>query len=395
MPVASEEAKLKYLYRRQVKGATYVYFRSPIDGALVSLPRDETSTEFKRSYEACLKSLGEFARRSPGRPVKASPADTTHVRFVGGTVGQGIQRYITATEFTNTKPSTQRLYRRKLDLMARLIGATRLADFDTDAVDVYTEQVAQSHGTSAAHFQLVMLSRIWSVCRKYPEFGLKGKMNPTLEAVRRYRVKSPHKPWTEAAQDKFMETAPENLQLAKLLLHFGAQRGGDCVKMKWSDFDGKGIFVRPEKASNEVVEPHYHLCPRPLLEALKARQKRGGLAETILTNANGQPWANANSLSRAIREHLLRIGLATRFTKSFSMHGLRKNAASDVGALLLGARGIKSVTGHRSDEMANYYAQHADQIAINERVVDRWNEAIAEKAAAKATKRRASLRRVK
>jgi hypothetical protein len=43
-------------------------------------------------------------------------------------------------------------------------------------------------------------------------------------------------------------------------------------------------------------------------------------------------------------------------------------------SLLLGARGIMSVTGHRSDEMANYYAQHADQIEINKKVVSAWDE---------------------
>jgi integrase len=70
------------------------------------------------------------------------------------------------------------------------------------------------------------------------------------------------------------------------------------------------------------------------------------------------------------------------------MHGLRKTAASEVGELLMGARAIKSVTGHKSDEMAEYYAQHADQIAINRKVVTAWDQAINKK-------KRARLRLVK
>ena len=64
-----------------------------------------------------------------------------------------------------------------------------------------------------------------------------------------------------------------------------------------------------------------------------------------------------------------------------------RTAASEVGSLLLGARGIKSVTGHKSDEMANYYAQHADQIAINKKVVSAWDEALVEKERAKRLRR--------
>lgn len=68
------------------------------------------------------------------------------------------------------------------------------------------------------------------------------------------------------------------------------------------------------------------------------------------------------------------------------MHGLRKNAASEVGSLMLGAAGIKSVTGHKSDEMANYYAKHADKVAMNEKVVASWNASLEKKARTKKIK---------
>jgi hypothetical protein len=77
------------------------------------------------------------------------------------------------------------------------------------------------------------------------------------------------------------------------------------------------------------------------------------------------------------------------------MRGLRKNAASEVGSLLVGTQGIKSVTSHKSDDQANYYAKHAAQIALNKQVVERWNEALATKSDQRADARRASLRRVK
>jgi integrase len=383
----------KYLYRRTVKGNDYVYFRQP-DGKLIRLPEDEQSPEFKRSYDACIKVISGTAERPALLDKK--PADTQHIAYVGGTVGNAITRYYSSAEFGGLKDSSKEKYRKAFDVMLELIGEVKLSDFDVDAIDIYSEQIARQRGTSVAHFQVSMLANLWKVCRKYPEFGIKGRPSPTIDAIKRYKVKAPAKPWSEEQQALFMETAPGTLKLAKLLLHFSAQRGGDCVRMRWVDFDGEGLFVLPEKTSDgDDVEPNYHRCPKPLLDALLARQARGNLAETILTNARGRPWASSESLSLSIRDHLLKIGLAKRGTKTISMHGLRKNAASEVGALLLGAKGIKSVTGHRSDQMANYYAQHADQIALNKQVVERWNEVLAAKGDRRVAKRRASLRRVK
>jgi len=149
-------------------------------------------------------------------------------------------------------------------------------------------------------------------------------------------VKAPHKPWTDAAQDLFMATAPGYLQLAKLLLHFSAQRGGDCVKMKWTDFDGAGLFVMPEKNSTGAdLEPNYHLCPKPLLDALLERQAQGNLADTILTNFYGRPWATSESLSLSIRDHLIKIRLAKRGTKTISMHGLERTRPARSAAFCL------------------------------------------------------------
>jgi len=386
---------LKYLYRKTVKGNAYVYFRMP-GGALVPLPADETSAEFKRSYAACLKSITKTPER-PALPVQQLlPADTKRITYIGGTVGNAIMKYLASPEFGELAEGSQNLYRPALDLMRSLIGETKLSDFDVDAVDIYSEQIVTKHSPSAAHLQVNLIANLWKICRKYPEFRIKGRPSPTIDAIKRYKVKAPAKPWTDEQQDLFMETAPETLKLAALLLHFGAQRGGDCVKMRWTDFDGEGLFVFPEKSTDgEDHEANYHLCPKPLLDALLARQAQGDLGEFILINSRGRPWANSRSLSWSIRDHLVKIGLAAVGTRTISMHGLRKNAASEVGALLVGSAGIKSVTGHKSNEMAEYYAKHADQIALNRKVVELWNEALAEKGERRVAKRRASLRRVK
>jgi hypothetical protein len=217
--VTGAKAKLtkKYLYRRTVKGHLYVYFREP-GGKLMPLPADEDSAEFRRSYDACLQALSSNARPAPSA---AKPKQLAGVAFIGGTIGQAIETYLASSTYKQNKPSTQHRYRISLDHMRDRIGTSRLADVDIDGVDIYSEQLANETGPASADFHVPLLHNIWQVCRKFPEFGIKNMPDPTRDAERRYtKVKRPHKPWNEEAQDLFMETARETLKLAKLLLPF-------------------------------------------------------------------------------------------------------------------------------------------------------------------------------
>src|SRR5882672_5683734 len=167
--------------------------------------------------------------------------------------------------------------------------------------------------------------------------------------------------------------------------------------MKWLDFEGRGLWVRPEKGEGESMEQaNFHLCPKPLLAALLEAQAERGLEadpnDTILLNAWGKPYATTATLSHAFRREFIKMAMAKRgdSKKLFTMHGLRKTAASEVAGLLVGTQGIKSVTGHKSDSMAAYYAREAEKRAMNAKVVERWNADIDEREA-EAAKQRASV----
>jgi integrase len=403
----------KYLYPRTVKGKRYLYFRMA-DGALVPLPLDKNTKEFERSYDACLKARRGLAAQpvADAKPVAdvISPPVMKHLAFIGGTVGKAIETYMSSPEWAELRDSSKYTYRTAFDVMRDKIGATLLREYDLDSINLYSAELAIPQqvervirgklkkvwqgGPSTADLHVFLLSSVWQVCRKFPEFGIKNISNPCADADRRYsKAKNPSKPWKEEHQDQFRETAPDNLQLGYLMLHFLGQRGGDCVKVRWDEFDGKGILVAPEKGDD--MEPDYLKCPKPLLAALKRAQKKRGDAETILVNSWGKPWTNGNSLSQAIRLHLIKIGLAKRGTKTISMHGLRKNASINAAFTYLGTAGIKSLTLHKSDAMAEYYAKKAEQRRMNEKVVDAIDEMYAEKAALKVRGKRANIRRVK
>ena len=127
-----------------------------------------------------------------------------------------------------------------------------------------------------------------------PQFDIKKRMNPAIDAVRRYKVKEPASRGPRRL--RISSCGPrQRIKLAKLLL-ISARNAAAIASMKWSDFDGRGLFVVPEKDSGGVFEPNYHLCPKPLLDALPTRQAEGGLADTILTTMKGTPWASASNL---------------------------------------------------------------------------------------------------
>jgi integrase len=383
----------RYLYRKKVKGKSYLFFRHK--GKLTPLPADEDSPEFRRAYDAAMRTIRLAAATTVPLPVASSK---TGARFLPDTLGAAIERYLDSAAYDRLAPSSKAQYQQTLKHLRARLGTGRLADLDPDVIDIYTDRLAKECGLSVADRHMRLISKIWQVCRKFPEFNLKGKFNPTLNTETHYAVKQRHRPWPRAIQDKFMAGAPDHLRLAKLLLHFSAQRGGDCIRMKWTDYDGKGISVRPRKTHGEVEPlPNYHLCPKPLREALDSAPR---IADTILVNAHGKPYANANVLSHAIKRELVRLGRAEEGLRTFVMHGLRKTAASDVGSLGVGAAGIKSVGGWRTDDEANYYAHDADQRRINAMVVGQWDADLERQEAAgrRATAvkaRRAAIRAVK
>jgi integrase len=368
--------KLKYLLRRQINGTAYVYFRDRA-GRLTRLPGLEGSLEFQRAYDGCLAQLTGAGE---------APAREGRIAHLPDSIGAAIAVYLASTKFTGLRPSTKAIVSRHCEALHDRLGTARLRDLDVDAVDIYSEQIARKQGASVADRHVHVLSSIWKAARKHPQFGIKKIPNPTVEAESHYKVQREHRPWPLELQKQFMATAPANLQLAKLLLHFSVQRGGDCVRMKWSDYDGRGLFVRQEKTGGDRdAEANFHICPEPLRLALDAAPR---LADTILTNAYGRPFGTASVLSKAIHRHLIKIGAAKKGERSFVMHGLRKTGACDAVMAGAGVAGLKSF-GWKSDSQALYYARGVDKRKQNEQTIDLWNAALERQ------DRRSQIRRVK
>ena len=159
--------------------------------------------------------------------------------------------------------------------------------------------------------------------------------------------------WPQAAIDYALSTFPEHFRRAVVLGLYTGQREGDCIRMRWDDWDGESICVVQGKTGAKLRVP----CHRTLTAELSA-WKADASATTILVNARGLPWSHGpsfcNQFSRLIRKHSTLDGLV--------FHGLRKEAASRLAEAGCSVHEIMSVTGHASIQMVEHYSKQADQV---------------------------------
>ena len=240
--------------------------------------------------------------------------------------------------------------------------------------------IEREHGASVADQQINLISNLWEFAKGFKEFKRKGRMNPTLDAKRHYRAGEGHQPWPDELIERFEETAKAPLLLAITVLRYSAQRGGDCIAMRRSDFNGERIRVVQEKTG----APLWLKCPKPLREALETAPY---VSEYILNSIWKRPYANSTTLGHAIERHLKKIGI-----KGYTMHGLRKNAAVELAEAGATVEELMAVLGHKTPKMALYYCKLASQRRINDNATVKWDAEIERKAKAKVGRRRSQIK---
>jgi integrase len=393
----TKQKKRKYLYYKPDReNPKYIYFRNPKTGKLSDpLPLDETSREFADQYHAHFAALTVAPKpaRDPGVRV-ARQRDEGKVLYRPGTLGWFGQKYLASDAFNpeNKKAfsaGTRYNYEKTLGLTMKRLGSGMLHDIDQEVVEVFSGEVAREHGNSAGDDQISMISNLWKFAKGFQEFRRNGKMNPTMGIERHYKHDGEgHLAWPDEIIEKFDADCPSHLQFVRMGLHYTGQRGGDVIAMKWTDFDGKCIYVVQEKTGKKLKLN----CPKPLLAALKREQRKTN-REFIFHHAYDAPFANAQTLSHAIRDRLEALGIRTdsETGKNYTMHGLRKNAGCELAEAGAEVSEIQSVLGHKTPAMAMFYVAQVNQERVNENAVAKWDASLEKNAAKKVAKKRGGL----
>jgi hypothetical protein len=95
--------RCRYLYRKEVKGRSYLFFR--YKGKLTPLPADEDSAEFRRAYDAAIRTIRLATATAAQSAAPSSPNART--RFLPGTLGAAIERYLDSAAFDRLAPSSK------------------------------------------------------------------------------------------------------------------------------------------------------------------------------------------------------------------------------------------------------------------------------------------------
>ena len=230
----------------------------------VPLKGEPGTLEFMQAYQAALSSAAPLIDQA-----------------TVGTLARLITDYCRSAEYANLKPASQKLYKPVLDRIAqrhghRLVRDARRSDARKIIEEIGVDRPAMANIARAVlrllmqfavenEFGLIILS-----------LGLKG-----------YRTGTRHT-WTEQELARFEQRWPLGTRerLAFALLLYTAQRTGDIVRMRRSDWNAGMIQVVQEKTGAELSIPVHP----DLIAAMRAMPAKG----IALIGDSSRPTYQAN-----------------------------------------------------------------------------------------------------
>jgi integrase len=188
----------------------------------------------------------------------------------------------------------------------------------------------------------------WSVLARVLSFAKdRGRIsnNPCERGGRLYTAHRTEKVWSENDIQRLLKFGSVEMRLATLFALCTAQRQGDLLRLRWSDYDGETIRLVQSKTgrpvSIRVVEP--------LKTELKTAPRRGPF---IITNTKGLPWT-----SDGFRTSWAKLcGRAN--IDGLTFHDLRGTAITRLAHAGATPQEIASVSGHSIADVSAMLDRH-------------------------------------
>ena len=328
---------IKHLRQVRAKGRTYWYHRKTGE----RLPDDEAA-RLRRVLEI------NDGLEKPGRRVKV------------GSVEAIANVYKASPAFKRLAARTQQDYGLRLRVLCDLWGDQPITAIQRKHVLALQDQFADRPATADRMVTVVRVLLAYAVEREHLS------SNPA-EGVGKLRKPSDvegHRPWPDWAIEKFMAVHDGTVMaMACTIGLYTGQRLGDCLRMRWSDIKSERIHVRQTK-TGASLEIRLHSRLRAMLD------QADKVSPIILTTAHGRTFEGSN-----FRHHFAKaIKAAGLEGLGLSFHGLRYAAASTLAELGCSIKEIAAITGHRSLAMLQRYTRGAEQRALGDAAILRWDE---------------------
>lgn len=264
----------------------------------------------------------------------------------GPTVEALIARYRKSMDFRDLAPKSKVLYE---GVMLHWLDAGAnfyVKDLTRSQIAEMRDELLDTPGKAA---QFV------SFTKRLLNFAVDHDM---IEANPAARLRKPRlgtiKRWPEAKIDPTIQSLPGYLALPCWIALYAGQRVSDIIGMDWSCYDGQTLVLSQQKTRQGENDERMVVPVHPRLKAiLDAQEARVG---PISTNSKGEPWVNRTSYTSVLRYHLDELGM-----EGYSIHGLRKSAASRMAEAGCSSKQIAAVLGHKTLAMVELYTREAEQ----------------------------------
>lgn len=273
-----------------------------------------------------------------------------------GRLAEIIREYVKSPAYQSLKPSTKEGYDIALrgieaefyDMPARKISAHGTRSLFLQ----WRDEIAETHPRKADLFMSV-LQRILAFAydREMITRHPLEKVEKVSSGTRRDLI------WTDdeiqmmrfgkrnEKGEVIRKPAPEPITRALMLALWTGQRQGDLLKLTWSAYDGETIALRQGKTG-----AHVRVKVSAELKATLDNVKRGD-AVTILTNAQGRPWATGFKSS-------WRKAVANAGIRGKTFHDLRGTFVTLAYRSGASIKQIAEVSGHSEKDAESIIRKH-------------------------------------
>lgn len=273
--------------------------------------------------------------------------------------------YYDSPEFKKLSPRWQSTTRYYVGLIEDELGWMTLPDLNDRAARDEFYALRDAHADYPAKADKLM-----DVLRRLLAWGYERNRITINHAVKIPHLVSSNAPradfvWTDEWEAAFLAVArPEMANLFRVALFTGL-RQSDLCGLRWSDFDGQWLVVKPSKTQHSTgVSVHYPVHAFPPLADLLADLPRS--SEYILTTDHyAQPWRPEN-LKKRWRETMAAAGsdLGSSGLRFHDIRGTTVTRLYDAGCT---DAEVASVTGHAigGGSMLRAYAARTRTLALN------------------------------
>lgn len=262
--------------------------------------------------------------------------------------------YKASPDLLHRQPSTQRAYRRYLDLIETEFGDLPIKALDDPKVreHFYAWRDSMASTPRTADYAVGTLKVVLAFAVE------RGKIatNQAETVKRLHRVDRSDSIWTDAELAAFKKVASLELAQAVELAAFTGLRQSDLIRLAWGHYDGSSFSLRTAKRGKAVIIPAVQGC-----KDLMANIKRKGPV-ILMPHRGKSPWT-ADGLRSSFRTACK----LARINRTF--HDLRRTAATRLLIAGLDSSQVAMIMGWEEEAVEGLKRKYVSRAAVASAVV--------------------------